>query len=98
MPSISDDTYNNILSLLKQGNRICKVTNQCCVSKLKIQKICVKHFPNLVMSVGDHPTKLSAQNKHFYVHEITSGCSKTGVEVNRKLKADLSINICDNTV
>jgi transposase len=98
MPSISDDTYNNILSLLKQGNSIRKVANQCHVSKSKIQKIRAKHFPNLVASVGGRPTKLSAQNKRFCVREITSGRSKTGVEVSRKLKADLSINICDNTV
>src|SRR4051812_2986459 len=86
MPSISDDTYNNILSLLKQGNSIHKVANQCRISKSKIQKIYVKHFPNLVASVGGHPTKLSAQNKHFCVCEITSGHSKTSVEVSRKLK------------
>lgn len=98
MPSISDDTDNNILSLLKQGNSIRKVANQCRVSKSKIQKIRAKHFPNLVVSVGGRPTKLSAQNKRFCVREITSGRSKTGVEVSRKLKADLSINICDNTV
>ena len=98
MPVLLDDTYNNILSLLEKGNSIRDIAKKHHVSKSKIQKIHIKHFPNLAVSVGGCPKKLSLQNKHFLVREITSGRSKTGVEARKKLKADLGINVCDNTV
>ena len=93
MPVLLDDTYNNILSLLEKGNSIRDIAKKHHVSKSKIQKIRVKHFSNLAASVGGHPKKLSLQNKHFLVREITSGRSKTGVETRKKLKADLGINV-----
>lgn len=98
MHPLSTDTYNNILSLLEKGYSIRKIADQHGVSKSKIQKIRAKHFPNLVGSLGGRPTKLSPQNKHFCVREITSGCSKTGVEVRKKLEADLQVTVSNNTV
>ena len=98
MCSISDDTYNNILSLLEQGVSICKIADQHHISKSKIQKIRAQHLPNLTSSQGGRPTKLSAQNKYFCIREITSGCSKTSVDVRQRLEADLNIKVCDRTV
>ena len=42
--------------------------------------------------------KLSPQNKHFCVCEITLNCLKTGVEVRKKLKADLHVIVSNNIV
>ena len=91
-------THNNILALLEQGNSIRKVAAQCGVSKSKIQKIRAKYFLNVAISLGGHPTKLSAQDKHFCVCEITSGYLNAAIEVAKKLKADLYIDVCNNTV
>ena len=91
MPVLPDDTYNNILSLLEKGNSIRDIAKKHHVSKSKIQKIRVKHFPNRAASVGGRPKKLSLQNKHFLVREITSGCSKTGVEARKKLNVMIEV-------
>jgi len=98
MCSISDDTYNNILSLLEQGVSIRKIADQHHISKSKIQKIRAEYLPNLISSQGGRPTKLSAQNKRFCIREIISGRSKTGTDVRKRLEADTGIKVCDRTV
>jgi transposase len=98
MHPLSTDSYNNILSLLEKGYSIRKIADQHSISKSKIQKIRAKHFPNLIKSLGGRPTKLSPQDKHFCVREITSGRSKTSVEIRKKLEADLQVTVCNNTV
>jgi transposase len=98
MCSISDDTYNNILSLLEQGVSIRQIADQHHISKSKIQKIRAEYLPNLISSQGGRPTKLSAQNKRFCIREIISGRSKTGTDVRKRLEADTGIKVCDRTV
>jgi transposase len=98
MGSLSEDNYNNILSLLEQGHSIRKVADNYHISKSKIQQIRAKHLPNIATSLGGRPKKLSAQDKRFCARTITADHSKTGVAVRMKLEADLGIKVCNNTV
>jgi hypothetical protein len=71
MYSISDDTYNNILSLLEQGVSIRKIADQHHISKSKIQKIRAQHLPNLKVVVQQsyqHKTSAFASEKS---HQVT---------------------------
>jgi len=98
MRPLSTDTRDNIISLLHQRYSVRKVADQCRVSKSVVQKLRTELLPDLVLSPGGRPAKLSTQDKRFCVRAITSGRLETGIAVAKKLEDDLNIKVCSRTV
>jgi len=98
MRSLSTDSIDNILLLLHRGFSVRRVADRCHVSKSVVQKLRVKHLPDLSLPKPGRPAKLSAQNKRFCVRAITSGKMETGVAVGKKLKDEIGVKVCDSTV
>jgi transposase len=98
MHPISVDKQQQILSLLQRPLSSKKVALLCNVSYTTVQKLCRKHLPDLELSVGGRPQKLSQQNKHYCIRAVTSGKMKTAIEVQQDLEINLDIKVDESTI
>lgn len=98
MRTLSAVTQQNILSLLRQGKTINQVADQCGVGKATVHRLYKKHLPNLFLSSGSRPAKLSSQNKRFCTRAITSGRVETATAVVKKLRDELNVEVSDRTI
>jgi len=63
MKPISQETYNNILSLLDKGLSLYQIAAQLDVGQTTVFKVRNEARPNILKSPGGRPTKLSAIDK-----------------------------------
>ena len=86
MKPISEETRNNILSLLDNGLSSRKITAQLGVSRATIDRIREKSRTDIQKSRGGQPTKLSATDKRRLLRKITSGKADNAVQLTRELR------------
>ena len=98
MKPISEETRNNILSLLDNGLSSRKITAQLGVSRATIDRIREKSRTDIQKSRGGRPTKLSATDKRTLLCKITSGKADNAVQLTRELRDVSNINISAQTV
>jgi len=98
MKPISEETRNNILSLLDNGLSSRKITAQLGVSRATIDRIREKSRTDIQKSRGGRPTKLSATDKRRLLRKITSGKADNAVQLTRELRDVSNINISAQTV
>jgi len=98
MHPISLDTQQNILLSLQKGLSTRNVALLHNVSQGKVHKLCKAHLPDLTLSLGGRPPKLSQQNKHYCIRAVTSGKLKTAVAVQQELAANLDIKVNERTI
>ena len=98
MHPISYNQQQNILSLLQQGLSTRQVALQYHVNQKTVQRLRKTHLPDLNLSLGGRPQKLSQQNRHYCTRAITSGKLKTAIAVQQELEVNLDIKVNEHTV
>ena len=98
MHPITANAKNNALYHLCNGDSLRKTARFCGISKSKVDNLRKIHLPNLTLSKGGCPTKLSAQDKHFCIRSITSGGLKSSKEVANKLEKEFGIKVSTTTI
>jgi hypothetical protein len=73
MRPLSHNIQQNILSLLGKGFTTRQIVEQCNVGQFKVQRLRKIHLPNIKLSRGGRPKKLSPQDKRACVRAVTSG-------------------------
>jgi hypothetical protein len=84
---ISKAKINDVLAALDKGDNYTKITHNTGVSHGAISKICSQHCPDLKMSVGRRPCKISPTAICHTVHLITHHICITAVQVSKTLAA-----------
>ena len=97
MKPISEETRNNILSLLDNGLSSRKIAVQLGVSAT-IDRIREKLRTDIQKSRDGRPTKLKATDKHRLLHTITSGKADNAVQLTRELRDVSNIEVSAQTV
>ena len=95
MKPISEETRNNILSLLDNGLSSCKITG---VSRVTIDRIREKLRTDIQKSCGGRLTKLNATDKHRLLRTITSGKADNTVKLTCELRDVGNIEVSTQTV
>src|SRR4051812_9070757 len=98
MHPITATAKNNALHHLHNGDSLYKIAGFCGISKSKVDNLRKIYLPNLTLSKGGCPTKLSAQGKHFCIYSITSGGLKSSKEVANKLDKEFNIKVSITTI
>jgi transposase len=98
MRSLSYNLQQNIISLLRQAYTTRQVAEKCNVSQPTVCRMRKKHLPNIKLSRGGHPKKLSPQDKRSCVRAVTSGQLDTAVAAAKRLRDESGVEVSNLTV
>lgn len=100
MHPLSLKKQQDILSSLQQLPRLStrRIALIHHVHQKTVWKIRKTHLPDLNLSLGGRPQKLSPQDKHYCIRAVTSGKLKTAVSVKQELETNLNINVDESTI
>ena len=98
MKPISEETYNNVVSLLDRGLSARKIATELGVSRATVDSLCEKSRPDIQKSQGGQPTKLKPTDKHRLVRMITSGKVDSATQVTQELRDISNVDVSTETV
>lgn len=98
MKPISEETYNNVVSLLDRGLSARKIATELGVSRATVDRVRAKSRPDIPKNQGGRPTKLKSTDKRRLVRMITSGKADSATQVTRELRDISNVEVSTETV
>lgn len=98
MKPISEETHNNIISLLDSGLSSRKIGAQLGVNPVTVGRVRARTRPDMQKSRGGRPAKLTATDKRRLVRTITSGKADTAVQLAQELKDTTEVEVSAKTM
>jgi transposase len=98
MRHISEDKRNNIRALILDGLSLHEIAERCQVSHSTVSRIREKYYPDLPHPPGGRPRKLSDQDRHWLVRQVTSDPSESSEEATRRLESEVGVHVSSQTV
>ena len=98
MKSITEETYNNVVSLLDRGLSARKIATELGVGRTTVDRVRAKSRPDIQKSLGGRPTKLNSTDKRRLVRMITSGKVDSATQVTQELRDISNVDVSTETV
>ena len=98
MKHISEETRNNIISLLDTGLSSRPIALQLGVSHTTVDRVRAKFRPEMQKNQGGRPAKLTVTDKRRLVRMVTSGEADTAVQLTQEFKNTKNIEFSVQTV
>jgi transposase len=98
MKHISEETRNNIISLLDTGLSSRPIALQLGVSHTTVDRVRAKFRPEMQKNQGGRPAKLTVTDKRRLVRMVTSGEADTAVQLTQEFKNTKNIELSVQTV
>ena len=98
MRRISEDSRNNIISLIDAGLESRKVEARLGVSHMTVSRVRAEARPCVQKSRGGRSDKLTATDRHKLVRTIVSGRADNAVQLTRQLKDITNVECSAQTV
>lgn len=97
MPKLNNARKTSIISHLKKGSSLKKISSKFGVDKSTVSRI--KKANNIrTTNKPGRPRKLSARDEKYCVKKIVSGEAQTATQVSKELKKDFRIQVSRHTV
>src|SRR5258707_15073972 len=98
MKSISQQTQNDILTLLDQGKSCRKIALEIGVHYSTVSRLCSQHCSTIPKAQGGRPSKLNSTTIHHAIHIISTGRADTAVQVAKSLQETFPGPVSSQTV
>ena len=98
MKPISEETHNNIISLLDSGLSSRKIGARLGVNSVTMDRVRARTKPGMQKGRGGRPAKLMATDKRRLVRTITSGKADTAAQLAQELKDTTEVEVSVKTV
>src|SRR5690348_15256751 len=98
MKHISEETRNNIISLLDSGLSSRQIETQLHVSRATVNRVRASVRSSVQKSRGGRPAKLTAVDKRQLVRMVTSSKTYTAVQAAQELKDASAVEVSGDTV
>src|SRR5258708_31863647 len=98
MKSISQQTQNDILTLLDQGKSCRKIALELGVHDSQVSRLCSQHCSTIPKAQGGRPSKLNSPTIPHAIHIISTGRADTAVQVAKPLQETFPGSVSSQTV
>ena len=98
MKHISEQTRNDIISLLNRNLSFRKIAPKVGVRIAKVSRVCSRLGRQGIKNRGGRPGKLLQQDRRMAMHLVTSGKADNAAQVAQELNTNINDHISAQTV